>query len=337
MEEGQEGSDRSDATTGGQSGRGPTQRGRGLLIGGAIALGLLFLTAGTIALVLIAAPGGSDGGRGGGRAAAPERFEEKYAFGQGVDKIAVLPVVGQIGVETSPPTGSPTATPETLRDQLRQAAEDERVRAVILEIDSPGGGVVPTDQMHKSIRDFKEKTKKPVVVSMGQTAASGGYYIATAADEIVANETTLTGSLGVIFTYLNLEEAADKLGIEQEVVKSGTFKDIGSLTREPSEEELEILQTLIDESYDGFVEVIVEGRSLPDDRVRELADGRVYSGLQAESLGLVDQLGGLEKAAQTSERLAGIEEATVVRYERAPGLAELFRARLAPPEPETLR
>jgi protease-4 len=335
MEAGQEGSDRTDATAGNQSSGGPSRR--GLLIGGAIVIGLLLLAVGTIALILIAAPGGPDGGRGGGRATAPERFEEKYTFGRGADKIAVLPIVGQIGIETSIPTGSLTATPETLRDQLHQAAEDERVRAVILEIDSPGGGVVPTDQMHKSIRDFKEKTKKPVVASMGQTAASGGYYVATAADEIVANEITLTGSLGVIFSYLNLEEAADKLGIEQEVIKSGRFKDIGSSTREPTEEELEILQAYVDEGYDKFVQVIVEGRNLSEDRVRELADGRVYSGLQAESLGLIDELGDLEKAVGSSARLAGLEEATVVRYQRTPGFIDLLRARLTPPESETLQ
>ena len=324
-------------TPGGLPSRPPSRlssRGWGLLIGGAIVLGLLFITVSAIALVLVV---GTSGSEGGGQAASSQTFQERYVTGRGANKIAVLPVVGTIGAPETVSLATPAATPETLSDQLHQAARDKNVKAVVLEINSPGGGVVASDEMHKSIGDFKRETKKPVVVSMGETAASGGYYIATAADEIVANETTLTGSLGVIFSYLNLEEAADKLGIEQEVVKSGTFKDIGSLTREPSEEELEILQTLIDESYDGFVEVIVEGRSLPDDRVRELADGRVYSGLQAESLGLVDQLGGLEKAAQTSERLAGIEEATVVRYERAPGLAELFRARLAPPEPETLR
>jgi protease-4 len=142
--------------------------------------------------------------------------------------------------------------------------------------------------MHESIQEFKEETGKPVVVSMGQTAASGGYYIATAADRIFANENTLTGSLGVIFSYLNFTEAAEEYGIEQEVVKSGPFKDIGSSTREPTEEELEILQAYVDEGYDQFVQVIVEGRGLPEEEVRELADGRVYSGQQAETLGLVD-------------------------------------------------
>ncbi|MDQ3304293.1 MAG: signal peptide peptidase SppA, partial [Actinomycetota bacterium] len=241
---------------------------------------------------------------------------------------------------TAGPTsvGSAAATPETLRDQLRQAEEDERVKAVVLEVDSPGGGVVPTDEMYRSIQEFKETTGLPVVISMSQTAASGGYYIATAADRIVANESTLTGSLGVIFSYLNFAEAAAEYGIEEEVIKSGPFKDIGSSTREPTEEELEILQSYVDESYDGFVEVIVEGRGLPEEEVRELADGRVYSGLQAESLGLVDELGDLERAAEVSAELAGLDDATVVRYQRrAPGITELLQGRLAPPEPEALQ
>jgi protease-4 len=309
------------------------------VIGGAIAGVLLFLTLGTVALVLVVGPGGSGGGGGsGGSAEPPETFRERYVSGEGSDKIAVLPVAGTIASEAPAAPGSATVSPETLRDQLRQATRDRRVRAVVLEIDSPGGGVVPTDQMHESIQEFKEETGKPVVVSMDQTAASGGYYIATAADRIFANGNTLTGSLGVIFSYLNFTEAADEYGIQQEVVKSGPFKDIGSLTREPTEEELEILQTYVDEGYDQFVQVIVEGRGLPEEEVRELADGRVYSGQQAETLGLVDELGDLERAAEASRELAGVEEATVVRYQRqSPGLLELLQARLAPPEPEAVR
>jgi protease-4 len=326
--------------SGAQSGPPRRSRRRGLLIGGAIACVLLFLTVGTIALVLLAGPGGSGGGRGsgGGDAAPPETFREKYVSGEGSDKIAVLPVVGTIGPEGPAISRTSAATPEGLRDQLRQAGEDERVRALVLEVDSPGGGVVPTDQMHESIEEFKEETGKPVVVLMGATAASGGYYISTAADSIVANESTLTGSLGVIFEYLNFAEAAEEYGIEQEVVKSGPFKDIGSPTREPTGEELEILQDYVDESYDGFVEVIVEGRGLPEEEVRELADGRVYSGLQAESLGLVDELGDLERTAEIAADLAGLDDATVVRYQRrAPGIGELLQSRLAPSEPEALQ
>ena len=136
-----------------------------------------------------------------------------YVSGEGSDKIAVLPVAGTIAPEGPVAPGSATATPDTLRNQLRQATRDASVRAVIIEVNSPGGGVVPTDQMHESIQEFREETGKPVVVSMGQTAASGGYYISTAADQIFANPNTLTGSLGVIFSYLNLTEAADVYGI----------------------------------------------------------------------------------------------------------------------------
>ena len=323
---------------GGQGGSPRRSRTRGLVIGGAIAGVLLFLTVGAVALVLLVGPGES-GSRGGGEnAQPPETFRERYVSGEGSDKIAVLPVAGTIASEAPVALGAATASPETLRNQLRQATEDRKVRAVVLEVDSPGGGVVPTDQMHESIQDFKAETGKPVVVSMGQTAASGGYYISTAADRIFANANTLTGSLGVIFEYLNFTEAAEEYGIQQEVVKSGPFKDIGSPTREPTEEELEILQAYVDEGYDQFVQVIVEGRGLPEQIVRELADGRVYSGQQAETLGLVDELGDLERAAEASRELAGVERATVVRYQRrSPGIVELLQARLAQPKPEAVQ
>src|SRR3712207_5461160 len=168
--------------------------------------------------------------------------------------------------------------------------------------------------MHQSILDFKEQTGKPVVVSMEDTAASGGYYISAAADRIVANETTLTGSLGVIFTLTDFSELADRYGVQQEVVKSGKFKDMGSSFRDLTPEERGILQSIVDESYDEFVQVIVEGRNRPEERVREIADGRVYSGEQAKELGLVDSFGGLDEAAVISRNLANLEEATVVRY-----------------------
>jgi protease-4 len=308
------------------------------VIGGAIAGVLLFLMVGAVALVLLVGPGESGSRGGGGNAQPPETFRERYVSGEGSDKIAVLPVAGTIASEAPGALGAATASPETLRNQLRQVTEDRRVKAVVLEVDSPGGGVVPTDQMHESIQDFKEETGKPVVVSMGQTAASGGYYISTAADRIFANANTLTGSLGVIFEYLNFTEAAEEYGIQQEVVKSGPFKDIGSPTREPTEEELEILQAYVDEGYDQFVQVIVEGRGLPEQIVRELADGRVYSGQQAETLGLVDELGDLERATEVSRELAGVERATVVRYQRqSPGIVELLQARLAQPKPEAVQ
>lgn len=310
------------------------RRRRGLLIGGAIAATLLFLTIGTVLLVVLLGPGGG----GGGSARSPQTFQEEYVSGEGSDKVAVLPVEGTIGSEES--TGAlagPAATPQALRDALRQAAEDGSVKAVILEINSPGGGVTASARMHDEIREFKESSRKPVVVSMGDIAASGGYYVSAPADSIVANPSTLTGSLGVIISLLNYEEAQEKLGLEEVVIKSGEFKDIGSPANELTPEEREIFQNLVDEDYDEFVRVIAEGRNLPEGRVRELADGRIYSGRQAEDLGLVDELGDLETASGVAEELAGVEETTTVRYTQEPGFTELLQARLAPQKPEALK
>jgi protease-4 len=197
--------------------------------------------------------------------------------------------------------------------------------------------VTASDEMHQSILDFKESSGKPVVVSMQDTAASGGYYISTAADRIVANETTLTGSLGVIFSLTDFSELADEYGVQQEVIKSGEFKDMGSSFRDLTPEEREILQSIVDESYDEFVSVIVEGRNLPEERVREIADGRIYSGEQARELDLVDSFGGLDEAAEISRDLASVDQATVVRYVQPETFTDALLARFAPEEPEALQ
>jgi protease IV len=296
-------------------------------------LGLLVLTVGLVALVLTIGSGG-----GGGPAASPVAYEEEYVSGEGLDKIAVIPIEGQIAsADSAVPGTQPPVTPEGLADALRQAAEDESVAAVVLEVNSPGGGVTASDVMHQSIVDFKEGTGKPVVVSMGDVAASGGYYISTAADRIVANETTLTGSLGVFIPLLNFSEAADKYGVTQEYIKSGKFKTMGNAWDELTPEERKIFQSIVQDDYDEFVEVIVEGRELSEERVREIADGRIYSGQQAKEIGLVDEFGGLDEAVRASRRLADIQEATVVRYVQTPTLTERLFARLAPQEPEAAR
>ena len=312
----------------------PRNRRRRFLVGGAVAAGLLVLLIGTIGLVLIAGPGsGSSGG-----VAAPATYEEEYVSGEGSNKIAVIPVEGVISAADSGVAGTvATTTPEGMRDALLQAKEDDSVKAVVLEINSPGGGVTASDRMHQDILDFKESSGKPVLASMGTTAASGGYYIATAADEILAGETTLTGSLGVILQLPNFTEAADKIGFKQNIIKSGEFKDMGSQFRDITPQERKIFQDIVNENYDEFVQVIVEGRGIPEQQVRELADGRVYSGKQAKNLNLVDSLGDLEEAARNARKTADTGQATVVRYVQTPGLAELLRARLAPQEPEAVR
>jgi protease IV len=292
-----------------------------------VALGLVGLAVGAVVVVL--AVGATDG------TTAPAVYEEEYVSGEGPQKIVVVPVEGTIASAESSVGGvQPTATPEGLSAALRQVADDTSVVAVVLEINSPGGGVTASDEMHQSILDFKRNTDRPVVVSMGDTAASGGYYISTAADRIVANETTLTGSLGVIFQLTNFSEAADKYGISQVVIKSGKFKDIGNTFREMKPEEREVFQSLVDESYDEFVSVISEGRGLSEERVREIADGRIYSGSQAKELGLVDSFGGIDEAAVIAGTLAEAQDTTVVRYVETPTFSEMLLARLAPRQPE---
>jgi len=291
-----------------------------------VALGLVGLAVAAVVVVLAVGSGGPT---------APAVYEEEYISGDGAQKIAVVPVVGTItSAETSVGGIQSTATPGGLADALRQAADDPSVVAVVLEINSPGGGVTASDEMHQSILDFKKNTGKPVVVSMGDTAASGGYYISTAADRIVANEATITGSLGVVVPLLNFSEAAEKYGITQKYIKSGEFKAMGSSWKELTPEEREIFQSIVDESYAEFVDVISEGRDMSKDRVRELADGRWYSGSRAEELGLVDSFGGLDEAAAIAAERAGATETTVVRYVETPSLRETLLARLAPPEPE---
>ena len=294
------------------------------VVGGLVALGLVGLA--IVAVVLILSAGGLT---------APAVYDEEYVAGDGPDIIAVVPVEGTIAPADNTLGGTqPTITPEGLADALRQAGQDTSVVAVVLEVNSPGGGVTASDEMHQSILDFKKNTGKPVVVSMGDTAASGGYYISTAADRIVANETTLTGSLGVIIPLNNYAEAADKYGIKQVVIKSGKYKDMGSAFREMTPDEREIFQTIVNQEYAEFVDVISEGRDIPEDRVREIADGRVYSGSQAKDLGLVDSFGSLDEASAIAGRLAGERDTTVVRYVQEPTLTETLLARLATQEPQ---
>ncbi|GED34390.1 signal peptide peptidase SppA [Brevibacillus centrosporus] len=241
-------------------------------------------------------------------------WDENIVSGSGTDKIVQLFVTGVISGEQNA-TGMPSMS-ELLSEQLRRVEEDENVKALVLRIDSPGGEVVSTDELHTRILHLKQLRHIPVVVSMGSTAASGGYYLATTGDSIFANPNTLTGSLGVIFNLFNYSDAAKKLGVHQFAIKSGRFKDIGSPSRPLTDPERQIFQTLVNESYNKFVfvDVIVKGRNLSRQRVLEIADGRVYSGEQAKRLGLIDQFGDLEEATRYALSLSGSPEAMVVRY-----------------------
>jgi len=252
----------------------------------------------------------------------PLEWEEMVITGEGDNKIVQLFVTGIISGEAGG-AGTPPMT-EILSAQLRHIEEDESVKGVVLRIDTPGGEVVATDEIHQRLMRMKQKRSIPVVVSMGSTAASGGYYLATAGDRIFANRNTITGSLGVIFTLPNYAKTASRFGLREYVIKSGKYKDIGNPMRPLQPDEQRIFQTLVNESYQNFVDVIVQGRKLPRGRVLDIADGRVYSGMQAKALGLVDEFGDLDAATDYARNLAGDPDAQVVRYTETFSLEHLL-------------
>lgn len=251
-------------------------------------------------------------------------WEEEVVSGSGESKIVQLFVDGVISGQKNA-SGLPSMA-EVLQEQLRRIEQDPSVKAVVLRIDSPGGEVVATDEIHNRLLHLKKERNLPLVISMGSTAASGGYYLATAGDSIFANPNTLTGSLGVIFNLLNYSEAINKLGVHQYAIKSGRFKDIGSPSRPITTQEQQIFQSLVNDSYNRFVDVIVQGRKLPREKVLEIADGRVYSGEQAKKLGLIDQFGDLDEATQYALALSGEAEALVVRYKEQLSISSLLFA-----------
>lgn len=199
-------------------------------------------------------------------------------------------------------------------EALRELAAEDEVKAVVLRVDSPGGVIAPSQEIHDEVR--RTAGRKPVVVSMGALAASGGYYVSAPATRIVANPGTATGSIGVIAQFKDFHVLFDKLGLRSEVVKSGPFKDSGSPFREMTEQERAVFQGLIDDLFDQFVSAVAEGRGMDAEEVRDLADGRVYSGRQALGLGLVDELGGFWDAVRVAGELGDIEGEPKLDYRR---------------------
>ena len=191
--------------------------------------------------------------------------------------------------------------------ELKKFGESSTVKAIVLRIDSPGGGVVPSQEIHDAVKRVRNKNNKTVVASMGTVAASGGYYIASATDRIMANPGTLTGSIGVIMELANFQGLFKKLGVENVVIKSGRYKDVGSPFRKMTPEDRRILQAVMDDVHHQFIEAVAEGRSLDIGEVRSLADGRIFTGRQAKDLMLVDELGNLDDAIRLAADMVGIE------------------------------
>jgi protease-4 len=236
------------------------------------------------------------------------------------DKVAILDVEGLIlNARKSGLLGDGENPVALFRERLDAAACDRHVKAVVLRINSPGGAVTASDIMYQDLVRFREKTHKPVVACLMDVAASGAYYLAAGADTVYAHPTTVTGSIGVIMSLYNASGLFEKIGLTSNPIKSGPNKDLGNPGRPMTEAERAILQGVVDGFYARFVEVVARGRRLPEERVRALADGRIYSGVEAKELGLVDDVGHLEDALAAAKELAGIKDAAVVAYDRGDG------------------
>ncbi len=230
------------------------------------------------------------------------------------DRVAVINIVGVI--TSSHDISQGTSSSSHIIELLQKYGENDSVKAIVLRIDSPGGTVVAAQEVYGAVNRLRHETGKTVVVSMADVAASGGYYISCAADRIFANPGTITGSIGVIMEFPNLEGLFGKIGIRTTTIKSGEFKDTGNALREMTERETRLLQELIDDVFSQFVDAVEKGREMDEGEVRALADGRIFTGRQAKELGLVDELGDLEEAVNRAAELAGIEGKPVILQEK---------------------
>jgi len=214
---------------------------------------------------------------------------------------------------------------DRVTSELRKISKIETIKAVVLRINSPGGSIGAVQEIYEEVNRLKDKGKK-VVVSMGDVGASGAYYIACAADKIVANPGTITGSIGVLMSLGNMEELFRKIGIKVEVIKRGKHKDIGSLSREMTAEEKKLLQGVIDDAYDQFLQVVIEGRNFKKSKAEKLAQGQVFTGRQAKNLGLIDEIGNFQDAVRLAGKLAGIPgEPKVIELPKPfPGILGIF-------------
>ena len=267
----------------------------------------------------------------------PQLDERTIEDNDSANKIVVVDVSGVIS--GSPSDQSGLTMVDKVKEQLKRADEDNRVKAVLLRVDSPGGEVLASDEIYRLLVKFQDESHKPVITSMGNLAASGGYYISAASRWIVANEMTITGSIGVIMHSYNYRGLMDKIGLQPEVYKSGKHKDMLSGERTPGEipaDEREMVQSLIDETYGRFKVVVEKGRGAAHDKNKaegkalavdwkDYADGRVLSGNKALELGFVDEIGNFDKAVERARAIAHIKNANLIEYRIRYDFADLFR------------
>ena len=251
-------------------------------------------------------------------------LEETQLSGKGKDKVLLIEVSGLL--TSSKPTNvidrllERPSLPTRFKEELTKAADDGKVKAIVLRINSPGGTVTASDILYHEVREFKRERNIPVVACIMDLGTSGGYYLAAASDRIIAHPSAVTGSLGVIMLTVNGAGLMEKIGLEANAITSGPHKDMGSPFRPLSTKDQAIFQSVIDSLYQRFLDVIQQGRPrLTKEKIRQLADGRIYSAPQAKKAGLIDDIGYLDDAIDLAKREAGITEAKVVMYERPGG------------------
>jgi protease-4 len=283
-----------------------------------VVLFLLFLVSGCIHVDLFS---------GGGK------LKETILSGEGKDKVLLIDISGMLTTSKSSGIFDGPSLPAQIKEELTKAEQDDHVKAVVLRINTPGGTVTASDLVYHELKAFKKKREMPVIAAIMDLGTSGGYYVAMAADHILVHPSTITGSIGVIMVTMNAQGLLEKVGVQPAAIVSGPKKSMGSPFRPLNDEERAIFQGVIDNLYERFLAVVEEGRpGLSKDKIRTLADGRIYSADIAKDQGLVDDIGYLDEAIDLAKKEAKLDEAQVVTYTRGGGSHHNIYSRYDPPQ-----